>query len=154
MYTEQIVAWTIQMKARFDIQALFVDAFKDIQRRNTLEFVAEDDRVSGALCNLARRVDIPLIIVHHIKKTDNPVCQIEDIRGSGRISDDARQILILQKKVRNDNDPEFFLDIAKNNNGPTGIVRMVREAAIQRFTEFEEPKYDFQRSPRGVKEES
>ena len=67
-------------------------------------------------------------MVHHIRKTDSDGKHgggawlgIEDIRGSGRISDDARQILILQNVVDTAGGQEkmrYYMHIAKNSHGP------------------------------------
>lgn len=143
MTAAQILGWGMTMRARHGIKAIFIDAFKDVLR--TRQDVEADNVLSTELTNVARRLDIPAIVCHHIRKggvhegrftrlTD------EDLRGSGKIKDDARQVMILQcENVGSPSSPqlEFELEIAKSNFGPTGSVKMER---ISKFTQWVERK--------------
>ena len=119
----QIRSWATTLKAKEDIQVLFIDGFKDILRSGKMgSSVDEDNFLSTGICALARSLRIPVLVVHHIVKgTEGDKIGLDDIRGSGRIIDDARTVLILQKDGLT-----YSLDIAKNNHGPEGRVEMRR----------------------------
>lgn len=139
MTIEQIFAWTIRMKAVHDIQVLFIDAFKDILRKK--RDLSEDEHISRTICELARRANIPILVNHHVRKgsvdsNDYDRLTFEDIRSSGQIANDARQIILLQNMRAGDGTEVFEFEIAKNNYGPTGTFPMIR---MSKFTKWIEP---------------
>ena len=126
MTASQICSWATSQKAKNKIRVLFIDAFKDIIRseRNT----ESDDNQSQVICSLARRLDIPVLVFHHVRKPDgdNSWLTGADIRGSGQIYSDARQVILLQSQVSADGSKEHWFEIEKNNYGPTGKFPMTR----------------------------
>ncbi|HUU97479.1 MAG TPA: DnaB-like helicase C-terminal domain-containing protein [Phycisphaerae bacterium] len=131
---EQLALKAMQMKARHGIKILFLDAWKDLvlPTEKSRSITEIENGMSGALCQLARRLHIPLVVAHHVKKVEKHVIGLNDVRGTGRIVDDARQVVILQHdRVRD----TFALDVAKNSFGPEGDVPMERRANVQLFTE-------------------
>jgi len=123
MDIHKIRSWATTLKAKEDIQVLFIDGFKDILRSGKMgNSVDEDNYLSTSICAIARALRIPVLVVHHIVKgTEGDKIGLDNIRGSGRIIDDARTVLILQNDGLT-----YSLDIAKNNHGPEGIVEMRR----------------------------
>ena len=147
MTVNQICAWTIQMVARYGIKALFIDAFKDILRRS--RDLSEDEGISQAICGLARRVDIPILVSHHVRKSGTDASNTDklteqDIRGSGQIANDARQIIALQNGVDIYGRESFDFEILKNNYGPTGTFKMERVSNRNRWVEPRLPDIDFE----------
>lgn len=143
---DQICAWAVMAKSRWAIKMLFVDAFKDILRDD--HEVAGDNSISQTLCALAKRLDIHILVSHHVRKTDPSARSTkltgQDIRGSGRLYDDARQVMIIQHEVIG-GEWEFTLDLCKNNYGPTIEGHpMERVSNRNRWAERLVPAYDFQ----------
>lgn len=138
MTVEQICAWATMQKTKNAIDVLFIDAFKDILRED--HDVLGDNKCSQLIAALAKRLDIPILINHHVRKAGaDPRAQPtklteQDIRGSGRLSDDSRQILILQNYVEDGYD-KYELDIIKNNYGPTGSYPLIRLSNISKFVQ-------------------
>lgn len=138
MTVEQICAWATMQKAKNGIDVLFVDAFKDIMRDD--HDVLGDNQCSQQLAALAKRLYIPILVNHHVRKQGvDPKQQYsklteQDIRGSGRLSDDARQIIILQNYVDNGID-KYSFHIIKNNYGPVGEYPLIRLSNISKFVE-------------------
>jgi len=120
------------------VRAVFVDGFKDV-RRDYNKSVYEDERISTSLCNMAERLNIAVVVVHHIVKEGSKKEGLkqqedftsEDIRGSGRIVDDARMVLVLQL------DP-YRLHCIRANNAPTGWVELEFNGSLHRFVEKKE----------------
>jgi replicative DNA helicase len=155
MTIDGIKAAAIQYKLRYDIQALFVDAFKDI-RREWRDSNSEDARISCGLCDIAEMLNIAVIVVHHIiksggKEDDDGVPRdltVEDIRGNFRIIDDARMVNILQPQLLDEDGEEFKpnrLQCARNNHGPTTTVPLEFEKQFNHF--FERPPAACQEDP-------
>lgn len=139
MTIEQICAWATMQKAKNKIDVLFLDAFKDILRED--HDVLGDNQCSQQIAAMAKRLNIPILVNHHVRKqnTTDPRQQVvklteQDIRGSGRLSDDARQIIILQNYVENGID-KYAFHIIKNNYGPVGEYPMIRLSNISKFIE-------------------
>lgn len=130
MNVDAISAWATRMVAKFGVRVIFIDAFKDIVRgsRDT----ESDDAQSQAICNTARRLRIPILVFHHVRKGDikdgsgGKLTQ-DDIRGSGQIVSDCRQLILLQAVYsKQSGEIEYAFEIAKNNYGPTGYFPMER----------------------------
>lgn len=141
MTAGQIVTWATRMKAKYGIKFLIVDAFKDILR--SARSVEEDDGISQSLCQLARRLNIPILVNHHVRKQSTQFSKetwlkMDDVRSSGLITSDARQLILLQSEDVEGTE-NFFFEIAKNNYGPTGVYPMVRVSRRCRWDEAPPP---------------
>lgn len=138
MTVEQICAWATSQKIRNKVEILFIDAFKDIMRDK--HDVESDNRVSQQLAALAKRLHIPIVVNHHVRKVDtqhNPNSTKltgADIRGSGRIYDDARQVVAIQAWIDNGT-WKYSWDIIKNNYGPTGDYELIRVSNRNKWIE-------------------
>lgn len=150
MTSGEIVTWATRMVAKYGIKVLFADAFKDIIRSERT--TAEDDAMSQTLVRGARRLDIPIVVSHHVRKQDvqqkkDAWLRDDDVRGSGQITQDARQVILIQSKIV-DGEEEFYFEIRKNNYGATGLFRMQRISNRCTWQEYaEEPPEDEQRLP-------
>ena len=133
----QIRAWAIHQHVRNNIKLLIIDAFKDIRKdeRST----AEEDEISLAITEIARSLDIPVWVSHHIRKagTDNKRDKLtgDDIKGSSNITADCRQLILLQNWTEGEV-MNFSFDIVKNSNGPAGMsIPMERKSNINTWIE-------------------
>ena len=67
----------------------------------------------------------------------------DDLRGTGRLWDDARMVIILQQKPngRMDGDPfDFAMQVAKNNKGKSGFDFGVVRRDCLAWAEVKEPE--------------
>lgn len=141
MTAEQVMAWAIHHKVRNKIQVLVIDAFKDLRRRS--RDVSEDDQMSQVICEIAKSLDIPVWVSHHVRKRDGidnkrDKLTTDDIRGSANIVNDARQLIVAQNWLGEDGIERFSFDGLKNNNGPSGwSIPMTRVSAHNYWMEQE-----------------
>lgn len=79
-----------------------------------LENTAEDlGRVTKEIKKNAIRHELPIILISHVRKT-NKEANIEDLRGSSYIAQDADIVLMVYRKK---SEPEnFYVEIQKNRN--------------------------------------
>ncbi len=104
----------------------------------------EVSAISRGLKSLAKEMRCPVLALSQLSRapetrTGNNRPQLSDLRESGAIEQDADVVgFIFREEVYKPDDPDLEgkaeLIIAKQRNGPTGIVRM---AFIKRSTRFE-----------------
>jgi replicative DNA helicase len=128
-----------------------VDAFKDIRGGGKDMGVSEVFK-SSVMADIAEKHDMAVVVVHHIRKNvgsegrvaddeENKRITLQDIKGRGEITDDARMVNILQSKQRRSKITggmelyDFELDVLKNSHGPIAKVNMTLDADIGLFTE-------------------
>jgi replicative DNA helicase len=138
MKIEQIRAWAIHQHVRNDIKLLIIDAFKDIRKEE--RSTSEEDEISQSITEIARSLNIPVWVSHHIRKagTDNRRDKLtgDDIKGSSNITADCRQLILLQNWTENDV-MKFSFEIVKNSNGPAGMsIPMERKSNINTWEEL------------------
>jgi replicative DNA helicase len=123
MSADQVMAWAIHQKVKNKIQLLVIDAFKDLRRKT--RDVAEDDSMSQTITQIARRLNIPVWISHHVRKFDSSKntekLTQDDIRGSANIVNDARVLIVCQNWKDEHDAMHFSFDVVKNNNGPCPV---------------------------------
>ena len=134
----QIIATMRLMKMRHGIDIAFIDHIQFItpyrinnaSRNDTLA------QYSGQIIQVAKALQIPIICASQLsrdseKKTRKP--QLSDLRDSGALEQDARQILLLYY----DSEREMhILEVAKNNYGQSRkAVYIKRIDGKQRFEE-------------------
>lgn len=132
-----------RLKKTHDIKLIAVD-YLQLVRSNTKR--ANDSRqvevaeVSAGLKSLAKELNIPIVVLAQLNR--NPDAReggkprISDLRESGSIEQDADVVGLLWRKAyyqdKNDDDDDAPEDdsgkaelvIAKQRNGPTGVVRL------------------------------
>ena len=130
-----------RMVSKFDVKIIFVDylgliTFED-KRIPRHEQMAE---VSRSLKALARELDIPIVALSQVgRQTEGKAPGLADLRESGAIEQDADMVMFLHRERGIDNHEgtpeniETELIIAKQRNGPVGVVKM---AFIPHFTKF------------------
>lgn len=82
----------------------------------SLENVAEDlGRITKEIKKNAIRHNIPIILISHVRKTNSSRdVDIDDLRGSSYVSQDADIVLMINRNA--DNQKEFRIRIDKNRN--------------------------------------
>jgi replicative DNA helicase len=109
--------------------------------------VQELSQITRYLKNLAREFNVPIIALSQLSRNvDNRVDQkpiLSDLRESGSIEQDADVVLMLNrvKSVNSNQNQDQIasiteLIIAKQRNGPTGIIKLAFNENQTKFLEF------------------
>jgi replicative DNA helicase len=133
-----------RMKFQHNIEIIFIDYLTLIQAENIEiprhEQIAE---ISRSLKALARELDLPVVALSQVKReTEGKRPSLADLRESGSIEQDADVVMFLHRERQSDkfadestNDVETELIIAKQRNGPVGMLKI---AFLPEFTRFEQ----------------
>jgi replicative DNA helicase len=114
---------------------------------NSLPRYEQISEISRSLKSLARELHIPVVVLCQLNRDAQfEVPTLANLRDSGSIEQDADLVLFLNreapKKKKNDNEEEkqgpidiipTDLIIAKQRNGPTGVVKMELVAKYAKF---------------------
>lgn len=103
--------------------------------------------MSRGLKTLARDLSVPVIALSQLSRATETRAdkrpQLSDLRESGAIEQDSDKVLFLYPADDvNDAAPEVSLIVAKNRQGPTGVVHLVFIKQATRFEEAE-PRVEF-----------
>ncbi len=130
-----------RMVSKFGVKIIFIDylgliTFED-KRIPRHEQMSE---VSRSLKALARELEVPVVALSQVgRQTEGKAPGLADLRESGAIEQDADMVMFLHRDRGIDNSEgppeniETELIIAKQRNGPVGVVKM---AFIPHFTKF------------------
>ncbi|MDR2200664.1 MAG: replicative DNA helicase [Puniceicoccales bacterium] len=104
--------------------------------------------ISRGIKAMAKELSIPVIVLSQLNRDsdrENRQPRLSDLRESGSIEQDADVVLMLAKHRENDGDNqgEVLLDlvtrdliIAKQRNGPIGVVRLAFRKNLTRFENY------------------
>lgn len=98
--------------------------------------------VSSGLKRLAKELQCPIIALCQLNREtgDNEEPELRHIRESGSIEQDADMVWMLWRKAGESSDPNqdqiVFLKVAKNRQGPTGIIQLIHRKEYMRFDEL------------------
>jgi replicative DNA helicase len=131
-------------------QVIAVDHLHLIRDRRTYgNREHELSTISAALKEAAQKHGVGTIIVAQLNRSlegrDDKVPQMSDLRGSGAIEEHADAVLLLHREDyyhKSDKNYEptnrAELHVAKNRNGPLGMVDLYADLVHQRFIELEQ----------------
>ena len=133
-----------RLKAEKGLHLLVVDYLQLMSGYGKIENrVQEISGISRGLKALAKELDVPVIALSQLSRAPEQRQgdhrpQLSDLRDSGSIEQDADVVMfIFREEVYNsseDNMGKAELIIAKQRNGPTGVVKT---AFLKQFTKFE-----------------
>jgi replicative DNA helicase len=141
----QIRARARRLKSEHKIQCIFVDYLQLMRFHGRSENrQAEVAEMSRGLKALARELEIPVVTAAQLnrKTADRPSHrpQMSDLRESGSIEQDADVVALLHREDYYHQGEEGYnptgiteLIVAKQRNGPTGIVPLVFREEFTRF---------------------
>ena len=136
-----------RLKSETDLGLLIIDYMQLMSgNRRSESRVQEVSEISRGLKALARELDVPVIALSQLsrapeQRTDRRP-QLSDLRDSGSIEQDADLVMFLYRpeyyfgSVDNDGNSlegKSELIVAKQRNGPTGLVNLYFHKAYTRF---------------------
>ena len=129
-----------RLKAQYDIQLVAVDYLQLMESSRGENRQQEISIISRGLKSLARELKIPVIAVSQLNRSaesrEGHRPRMSDLRESGAIEQDADVIVLLHRDNYYDPDKDNTAEliIAKQRNGPTGVVKL---AFLSHFMRFE-----------------
>jgi replicative DNA helicase len=142
-----------RLKARHGLSALFVDYLQILEpgqsgRKRAESRTLELAQMSRGLKQLAKELEIPIVVLSQLsreaEKRGDLRPKLSDLRESGAIEQDADVVLLLHR-------PEYYQEtpkpedvgraeviIAKQRNGPTGVVELRFTKEFTRFDDWSE----------------
>jgi replicative DNA helicase len=148
-----IQAMARMLRTKEKVEIIFIDYIglisSDNPRQARYEFISE---VSRSLKGLARELDIPVVALSQLGRElekEKRMPNLADIRESGSIEQDADMVIFIDRDRELDKSPEeqaksigqkVKLIVAKNRNGPTGIVDLTYLKAYTRFVPYTDEK--------------
>ncbi len=132
-----------RLKSQHDIKLIIVDYLQLLQSPLRSEGRQQEIAdISRSLKSLAKELNVPLIAVSQLSRKqegrDDKRPQLADLRESGAIEQDADLVLLLFREEfyapTEDNRGVAELLIAKQRNGPTGMINL---SFVREFTRFE-----------------
>jgi replicative DNA helicase len=106
--------------------------------------------ISRGVKAMAKELSLPVLVLSQLNRDsekEKRQPKLSDLRESGAIEQDADVVLMLSKRRDSDEDQEVLLDIvrrdliiAKQRNGPIGIVPLAFKKSLTRFENYAQEK--------------
>ncbi|MCI0498810.1 MAG: replicative DNA helicase [Planctomycetales bacterium] len=139
-----------RLKSRHDIQAVFIDYMQLMSLGGYAESRQQEiSTISRQLKGLARELDIPVVVLSQLNRgaegREGHRPRMSDLRESGSIEQDADVIMLLHREAYYHQGDQEWTDsnedklnlaeviIAKQRNGPTGVVELIFDGRLTRF---------------------
>lgn len=117
-----------RLQVEHGVDMIIVDYLQLARGRTTDNRVQEVQEISQGLKNLARELKVPVLALSQLNRSveqrgvKKP--QLADLRESGSIEQDADVVMFLWREDE-ENLVNYYLEIAKHRNGPTGQIELV-----------------------------
>jgi len=131
-----------RMKSQFDIKLIILDYLQLMEGPARADSRQQQiSEISRSLKALARELKVPLIAISQLsraveQRTDH-MPQLSDLRESGAIEQDADLVLLLLREEYYNQTEEnrgiAKINIAKQRNGPTGVIELAFLGEYMRF---------------------
>lgn len=137
-----------RLKSQHDIKCIIVD-YMQLMHLGTSRIESRQQEISTIsryLKALARELNIPVVVLSQLNRspegrTDNKP-RMSDLRESGSIEQDADVVMLLHREDYYNRGKENYIEnnkaeliIAKQRNGPTGLVNLI---FMEKYTRFED----------------
>jgi replicative DNA helicase len=144
-----------KLRAKEAVRIIFVDYLGLIgHENNSLPRHEQISEISRSLKSLARELKIPVVVLCQLNREMERIGQgqpptLANLRDSGSIEQDADLVIFLHKKSKKGEEGDqktapwvipTELIVAKQRNGPVGVVELVLQSKYALFTPFEKPK--------------
>lgn len=128
-----------RMKTAHDIKVLFIDYLGLITVDNqAIPRYEQMAMVSRSIKALARELCIPVVILSQLRRdAEGKEPTLADLRETGAIEQDADVVMFLHRDHHPENQDDIIetrLILAKQRNGPVGVVKM---AFVPRYARYE-----------------
>lgn len=145
-----------RLKAQHDIQCIVVDYLQLMSIGGRVESrQAEISTISRQIKSLARELDVPVMILSQLNRAaeqrEDHRPRMSDLRESGSIEQDADVIILLHREdyyhrqeIEYEPTNKAEIIVAKQRNGPTGVVELYFNG---QFTRFDNLRDDIADSP-------
>jgi len=141
-----------RLKSQYNIQAVYIDYMQLMSLGGYTESRQQEiSTISRQLKALARELNVPVVVLSQLNRAaegrEGHRPRMSDLRESGSIEQDADVVILLHREDyyhRGDTDWEennvAEVIIAKQRNGPTGVVELIFDGRLTRFKpKFHEP---------------
>jgi len=147
-----------RLRQRHQIDAIFVDYLQLMHIPNSENRQVEIATISRQMKGVARELNIPVIAMAQLNRMPEGRSDkrplMSDLRESGAIEQDADVVLLIHREEyyhpeKDEVKGKAELIIAKQRNGPTGVVELSFNKKFTRFANFSpepEPHYQSRRS--------
>ena len=136
-----------KLRSQQQVEIIFIDYLGLVgHENNALPRYEQISEISRSLKSLARELHIPVVVLCQLNRDAQfEVPTLANLRDSGSIEQDADLVLFLhraaqkkKKTAEDDNPPQSDvhptdLIIAKQRNGPTGVVKLELKSKVARF---------------------
>ena len=135
-----------RLKSRYDIQCIIVD-YLQLMHLGTGRVESRQQEIttiSRYIKSLARELNVPVVVLSQLNRApegrEGHRPRMSDLRESGSIEQDADVVMLLHREDYYHREPDYVpnnkaeLIIAKQRNGPTGVVELIFR---EKFTRFE-----------------
>ena len=119
-----------------DLQVIFVDYIQKVLSNDPKkEMTSTIEEVSGVLTDMADDLDVVMFPLAQIKRPRSDAMDkiptLNDLKGSGRLEEDADGIFILHRKSRDSEEAIVIVD--KSRDGETGCAPIGYKKSITKF---------------------
>ncbi len=142
--------------ARHEVKLILVDYLQLMSAPRAENRQVEVATISRGLKALARELDIPIVALAQLRREteEHKRPRLSDLRESGAIEQDADVVLLLHREEmrhapgtpeHEETRGQSELIIAKQRNGPTGVVRLTFRRELTRFESWYPQEQDADR---------
>jgi replicative DNA helicase len=135
-----------RMKKKHNVELIVIDYLQLMRSR---EYAKQGRQmevadISNNVKAMAKELKIPVLVLSQLNRSPeqrdkSAKPKLSDLRDSGSIEQDADVVLMLRRPCMYEGDPDHddktlaMVDVAKQRNGPTGVVRLNFESDYTRF---------------------
>jgi replicative DNA helicase len=141
-----------RMCHRHKIGLIAIDYLQLLASRDSKMFREQQiAEISRGVKTMAKELNLPVIVLSQLNRASDAEKRqprLSDLRESGSIEQDADVVLMLSKNKEIDEDQEISQDvvlrdliIAKQRNGPIGVVKLAFIKSLTRFENYAQEKY-------------
>jgi replicative DNA helicase len=147
-----------RLKAQYDIECVLIDYLQLMGLGKSVESRQQEiSTISRYLKALARELNVPVVVMSQLNRSpegrEGHWPRMSDLRESGSIEQDADVVMLLHRedyyqggKEGYENTNTADVIIAKQRNGPTGVVQLMFDGKYTRFESLsraQEPQVPF-----------
>jgi replicative DNA helicase len=144
----EIKAQARRMKSRHGIGLVVVDYLQLMRDPRAKSREQEIARIASDLKAMAKELDVPVLALSQlnrdVEKRPNRRPKLADLRESGALEQDADVVMFIYREevYKKDTADKGIaeLDVAKQRNGPVGLVKLTYLAPYTRFENYYQPE--------------